>query len=596
MLTQRLRPLATLAAVALLLTAAPASGAGSASTPSSPPATPTTSQGVADAAADAAAHGLDRRLPGLPDLDAATIPQLQQQMRSGRLTSTRLTLAYLARIHRYRRRPRRGAGGQPRSRCTRRRSSDLHRAPPRRRGRAGGRARAAQGQRRHPGAGRHRRVARAAAVAGPTTRTSCSSCTTPARSSSARRTCRSGRTSAPTNSSSGWSAVGGLTEQRLRARPQPVRLVVGLGRRRRGVPRAGRRRHRDRRLDRLPVRRQRRRRAQADPRAGQPRRHRADLGRAGHRRTDGPPRGRRRASPSPCSRARRSATRRRRRSRPARPATTPRALDADALEGARIGVWLRWHDRLARDRRDHRAGRGRPRGRRRAPPSTSSCPTWTSSTPTSSRRCCPSSSATSRRTWPRRRAATRDTLAELIAFNEADPVELEFFGQEIFELALAAPAADSAETQQAARGRDDRGAGAASTRRSPRTTSTRSWRRPTARPGSPPWAGRRVRVRLVGPGGRRGLPERHGARRLQRRAARRAELLRRPAGTTPGCISPRLRVRAGHRRPPAAAAAAHDRRLTARASDPVPSGRGVRCRRAATTRRPARPPGPPSPS
>ena len=33
-------------------------------------------------------------------------------------------------------------------------------------------------------------------------------------------------------------------------------------------------------------------------------------------------------------------------------------------------------------------------------------------------------------------------LAGLIEFNEADPVELEFFGQELFELAQAAPSTD----------------------------------------------------------------------------------------------------------------------------------------------------------
>ncbi len=101
MRAHRLRPLAAVAAVALLLTAAPASGAGSAATPAAPTTAPTTSEGVAVAAADAAAKGFDRHIPGVPSLDGATIPELQQQMRSGRLTSTRLTLAYLARIHRY---------------------------------------------------------------------------------------------------------------------------------------------------------------------------------------------------------------------------------------------------------------------------------------------------------------------------------------------------------------------------------------------------------------------------------------------------------------------------------------------------------------
>ena len=74
---------------------------------------------------------------------------------------------------------------------------------------------------------------------------------------------------------SGWSGVGGR-QQPLRPRPQPVRLLVRLGRRRRRVARAGGHRHRDRRLDRLPVGRERRRRHQAHPRAGEPDRRRAD--------------------------------------------------------------------------------------------------------------------------------------------------------------------------------------------------------------------------------------------------------------------------------------------------------------------------------
>ena len=56
-----------------------------------------------------------------------------------------------------------------------------------------------------------------------------------------------------THSTSGWSGRGGQTRNPVRARPQSVRLELGLRRGHRGQPRARRRRHRDRRLDRLPV-------------------------------------------------------------------------------------------------------------------------------------------------------------------------------------------------------------------------------------------------------------------------------------------------------------------------------------------------------
>ena len=59
-------------------------------------------------------------------------------------------------------------------------------------------------------------------------------------------------------------------EHGLRAGSQPVRLQLRHRRRRVGRPRDGRRRHGDRRLDRLPVRRERDRRDQADARAAQP--------------------------------------------------------------------------------------------------------------------------------------------------------------------------------------------------------------------------------------------------------------------------------------------------------------------------------------
>ncbi len=83
-------------------------------------------------------------------------------------------------------------------------------------------------------------------------------------------------------------------QQPARARPQPLRLVVRVGRRRRRFPRPGRDRHRDGRLDPLPGRCLRRRRDEADARPAQRRGHRAHLGGAGHPRPDGALGGRRR--------------------------------------------------------------------------------------------------------------------------------------------------------------------------------------------------------------------------------------------------------------------------------------------------------------
>ena len=139
--------------------------------------------------------------------------------------------------------------------------------------------------------------------------------------------------------------------------------------------------------------------------------------------------------------------------------------------------------RLARDRRHHRTGRGRPRGRRRHAPSTSSCPTIDIVDENEF----PALLAEFKRDINAYLAETPGRhpadLAGLIAFNEADPVELEFFGQEIFELAQAAPSTDDpaylaqrAAATGAARAGDRRDAGRP-------TTSTRSWRPPTARRG-----------------------------------------------------------------------------------------------------------------
>ena len=123
----------------------------------------------------------------------------------------------------------------------------------------------------------------------------------------------------------------------VRARPEPVRVELGLGGRPVGGLRAARGRHGDGRLDRLPVERLRRGRHQADPRPGQPGRHRAAVPGAGQRGPDGH-----------LGRGRGGAAVRARRRRPGRQRGRPSGrsaidytafLDPAALDGARIGVW-----------------------------------------------------------------------------------------------------------------------------------------------------------------------------------------------------------------------------------------------------------------
>ena len=142
-----------------------------------------------------------------------------------------------------------------------------------------------------------------------------------------------------TQSSSGWSGVGGQTNNPYVLDRNPCGSSSGSAVAAAADLATVADRHRDRRLDRVPVRPERRRRHQADARPGQPRGHRADLGRAGHRRPDHAQRHRRRR------RARRDHRR-----RPARPGdrraarARPRRLHAatcgrSRCKGARIGVW-----------------------------------------------------------------------------------------------------------------------------------------------------------------------------------------------------------------------------------------------------------------
>ena len=178
--------------------------------------------------------------------------------------------------------------------------------------RAGRRPRAAardprpgQGQHRHErrdgddrrlaGARRQPRPARRADRGAPARR--------PARSSSARPTCPNGRTSAVWSRPAvtdaglhlnGWSARGGFTRNPYGLGRDPCGSSSGSAVAPGRQPVRGRDRHRDRRLDRLPVGAQRDRRAQADGRAGRPGRHHPDLAQPGHGRADGPDRDRRR--------------------------------------------------------------------------------------------------------------------------------------------------------------------------------------------------------------------------------------------------------------------------------------------------------------
>ena len=60
-----------------------------------------------------------------------------------------------------------------------------------------------------------------------------------------------------TKSTSGWSGRGGQVKQSVCARSQSVRIELGNRRRGRREPGGGRGRHRDRRIDRVPVGRER---------------------------------------------------------------------------------------------------------------------------------------------------------------------------------------------------------------------------------------------------------------------------------------------------------------------------------------------------
>ncbi len=100
-----------------------------------------------------------------------------------------------------------------------------------------------------------------------------------------------------THSTSGWSGRGGQTHESLFTRSQnPVRFELRFRRRDRSQPGGDRRWNRDRRLRGLTLEQQRAGRHQADAWTSEPHRYRADLAQPGHSGADGPDRDRRRTA------------------------------------------------------------------------------------------------------------------------------------------------------------------------------------------------------------------------------------------------------------------------------------------------------------
>ena len=147
-------------------------------------------------------------------------------------------------------------------------------------------------------------------------------------------------------------------EPGLCARPQPLWLELGVRRRRVRGPRRGRSRDGDRWLDRVPLRREQHRRHQADPRPPQPRGDHPDLGRPGHGRPDGPKRDRCGRPPRRTDRRRSGRSGDRGPGRARRAPTTPRSSTRPRSMARRSGS----------------CSRG-PTIRRSAPRSTRSCRT-----------------------------------------------------------------------------------------------------------------------------------------------------------------------------------------------------------------------------
>ena len=220
--------------------------------------------GISAPTALAAQPATNTRVAGI-NVDATTIPQLQALMNRHRLTSVQLVQFYLHRITRAQpEAPRRDHGQSDRP--------SPSRAPPTR-----------------PGA---------AATIGRSSGSRSSSRTTSTRPACRRPPARGRSPAARPHdafivqqlkaagaiiiakanlsewanfrsgpSSSGWSGIGGQTNMAYVLDRNPCGSSSGTGVARLGRSRDRRRRHRDGRLDRLPVRRERRRRDQADARA-----------------------------------------------------------------------------------------------------------------------------------------------------------------------------------------------------------------------------------------------------------------------------------------------------------------------------------------
>ena len=385
----------------------------------------------------------------------------------------------------------------------------------------------------------------ALAGSSPATPSSSSGCAPPAPSSSARPTCPSGRTSARRRRRAAGAASAARPTWPTCSTATPAARAPASGVGASADLATVGRRHGDRRLDRLPVGRQRRRRHQADPRPPEPGRHRADLGRPGHRRPDHAQRDRRRRA------ARRDDRHRRQRSgdgRPGRPrlhrlhasSSTPHAL-----EGARIGVW--------------REGTYSTR-----PPTPESTRSWTDASPTLEAQgativdpadihletayrpefpalLCEFKNdiATLSRDVHRprlpedaRRTSSTSTTPTPTSRDRGTP-----WNDALFEAAEA-----TGGRRPRVRRRREPSRRRAPRRRSttpwPPTTSTRSSRRPTARPGSPTRstatsAGLLAVRRFVGPVGGLRLPGRHGAGGLSSGRCRSASRSSAAAGTSP---------------------------------------------------------------
>ena len=187
-----------------------------------------------------------------------------------------------------------------------------------------------------------------------------------------------------THSTSGWSGRGGQARNPYALDRTPCGSSSGSAAAVAASYRAGRGRHRDRRLDPLPCRGQRHRRHQADRRPGQPRGHHPHRAQPGHRRADG---AHRRGRGGRCSAPSPEPTRATRRRSSGAAATDYTAfLDADGLRGARIGVAARCLLRLQRARRTRwartRLAAMRDAGRRPRRPRRASRPpaTWRAAT------------------------------------------------------------------------------------------------------------------------------------------------------------------------------------------------------------------------